>query len=126
MFNKEGDEYKSLEIGIGILLFIGIIFVILPPVKNNNKSKPAWSQEGFFSIFDIYNYRACCKSIELLLNWFDWFTEYLNEMSNYVVAKYEVDDEYIKDGKSGLQSVFLADLAIKVDSIPVDRIEEWF
>lgn len=80
----------------------------------------------FFSIDNIDSYRACCKSIESLLNWFDWFTEYLHEMMNYNVVKYEIDDKYVKDGISGLQSVFLADLAIKVDSIPVDRIEEWF
>ena len=91
-----------------------------------DSTKPAWMSEGFFSISDIDNYKACCKSLELLLDWFDWFTEYLHEMMNYHVVKYEIDDEYVKDGKSGLQSVFMVDLAIKVDSIPVDRIEEWF
>lgn len=91
-----------------------------------DSTKPSWATEGFWSLKNTDKYRACCNSIESLLNWFDWFSDYLHELTNFHVVKYSVDDEYVKDGRSGLQSAFMADLATKVDSIPIDRIEEWF
>lgn len=89
-------------------------------------TKPSWFIEGFWTIKNMDKYKACCNSIESLLDWFDWFTEYLDEMTNFHIVKYWVDDDYVKNGESGLQSIFLPVFATKVDSIPIDRIEEWF
>lgn len=84
------------------------------------KSKPSWTDEYFWDMVDsLDQYYACCNSLESLFSWFDWFEDFYDEVKDYIICQYDVDEEFLIQDKKGLQAIFKRNESKLISSIPV-------